>query len=68
MEILEGLFNAGSGFRYALFAMVAWCLWQKRNRLREHQHTWQLHEIGNKAKELVQEFWDVHHKEPQVLD
>ncbi|XP_030941915.1 uncharacterized protein LOC115966927 [Quercus lobata] len=48
--------------------MVAWCLWQRRNRLREHQHTWQLHEIGNKAKELVQEFWDVHHKEPQVLD
>lgn len=56
MEILEVLFNAGSGFRCALFAMVARCLWQRKNKLRERQHTWQLHEIGDKAKELVQEF------------
>ena len=30
---------------------------------RVHQRTWQLHEIGVRALELVQEFWDVHCKE-----
>ena len=43
--------------------MIAWCLSECRNRLRVHQCTWQLHEIGVKALELVREFWDVHCKE-----
>ena len=60
---MESLFNVGSGFRCAQFAMTAWCLWEHRNRLRVHQCTWQLHEIGDKALKLVQEFWDVHCKE-----
>ena len=32
-----------------------------------HQPSWQLHEIGDRAKELVLEFWDVHHRELQGL-
>ena len=56
LEVLESLFNAGLSFRCAQFAMTAWCLWEHRNRLRVHQRTWQLHEIGVRALELVQEF------------
>ena len=62
MEVLESLFNAGLSFRCAQFAMTAWCLWEHRNCLRVHQRTWQLHKIGVRALELVQEFWDVHCK------
>ena len=53
LEILETLFSGRSGFRCALFAMIAWCLWERRNRMRERQRTWQLHEVGDKVKELV---------------
>ena len=62
-ELLEVLFSEGSGFRCALFATVAWCLWQQRNKLRVQQQTWQLHEIGDRVKALVQEFWDANHRE-----
>ncbi|XP_030964030.1 uncharacterized protein LOC115985202 [Quercus lobata] len=65
-ELLEVLFCEGSGFRCALFAKVAWCLWQRRNKLRVQQQTWQLHEIGDRAKALVQEFWDANHREQQL--
>ena len=37
--VLEALFSEGLDFRCSLFATVAWCLWQRRNRLREHQTT-----------------------------
>ena len=36
LDPLEVLFNHGSCYRVALFATVAWCLWQFCNRLREH--------------------------------
>ena len=39
LEVLESLFSAGSSFRCAQFAMTAWCLWERRNRLRVHQRT-----------------------------
>ena len=42
-----------------LFSTIAWCLWQLQSRLRENQLTWQLHELGNRAKELVLEYLDV---------
>lgn len=41
-------------------------MWQSRNKLRERQNTWQLHEIGDRAKKLVREFWDANHREPQL--
>ena len=53
LEILETLFSVGSGFRCALFAMIAWCLWERRSRVRECQRTWQLHEVGDRARDLV---------------
>ena len=34
-EILETLFVEGSGFKCALIAMIAWCLWERQNRVRE---------------------------------
>ena len=34
-DILEEVFKNGSNFRVALFTLVAWCLWQRWNKLRE---------------------------------
>ena len=66
-DILEKVFKNGSSFRVALFASVAWCLWQRWNRLREQQPSWQLHEIGEKALALGHEFWEVHKQEVRNL-
>ena len=52
-DLVEVLLNEGSSYRVALFATIAWGLWQRLNRLRENQHCWQLQEIGGHAKELV---------------
>ena len=52
LELLEVLFNHGSCYRVALFAIVAWCLWQFCNRLRERQLVWPLHELGERARGL----------------
>ena len=58
-DLLGELFSGGSSFRIAFFATVAWCLWQRRNRLREHQPVWLLHELGDRAKALVMEYEEV---------
>ena len=42
----------------ALFSTIAWSLWQRRNRLKEHQSAWTLHEVGDSAKAMVAEFMD----------
>ena len=52
-DLVEVLLNEGSSYRVALFATIAWGLWQRLNRLRENLHCWQLQEIGGHAKELV---------------
>ena len=49
--------------RVALFSTMAWYLWQFCNRLREHQSVCPLHELGDRARGLVDEFWEVN---PQV--
>lgn len=36
--------------------MIAWWLWERRNRVREGQRTWQLHEVGDRARDMVQEY------------
>ena len=63
MELLEVFFSHDSCYRVALFATVAWCLWQFRNRLKERQSMWPFHELGERARDLVDEFWEVN---PQV--
>lgn len=55
-DLLEEVLSNGSGFRVALFAIVAWCLWQRHNRVREHQPSWHFHEISEQALVLVHEF------------
>ena len=35
-DLLEEVFSAGSARKVAMFATVAWCLWQPRNRIRKH--------------------------------
>nr|XP_023921584.1 uncharacterized protein LOC112033036 [Quercus suber] len=66
-DLLEEVLNNGSGFRVALFATMAWCLWQRRNRVRERQPSWHLHEIGEQTLALVHEFWEVHKQEARTL-
>ena len=56
VELLETLFKEGSSFRVALFATISWCLWQRRNRVRVHQPSWQLDEIEGRAKVMDNEF------------
>ncbi|KAK9988485.1 hypothetical protein SO802_028724 [Lithocarpus litseifolius] len=43
----------------ALFSMVAWSIWIRRNRLRERQHVWEVGKTVRRARDLLQEFWDV---------
>lgn len=64
MDLVEAIMEQGSAFTVALFSTIAWSLWERRNRIRENQPSWPLHEIGNKAKELVLEFFDVHKQVP----
>lgn len=51
----------GSGYHVALFSTIAWCLWQRRNCLRENQSTWLLREVGDRAKALVMNFFESHY-------
>ena len=38
-----------------LFSMVAWCIWTRRNKLRERQPVWDVGETVKRARELLQE-------------
>ena len=62
-ELLEEVLSTESNRKVALFVTVAWCLWQRRNRVRERQPSWQLHELGEHAHRMVDEFWNVNSKE-----
>ena len=48
-----------SEFQVALFLTISWCLWQRRNRLRENQTTWPLLEVGERAGMLVREYLEL---------
>ncbi|KAK4600121.1 hypothetical protein RGQ29_009977 [Quercus rubra] len=58
-DLVEELMHRDSTYQVALSSTIGWCLWQCRNRLKENPLTWQLHELGNRAKELVLEYLDV---------
>ena len=53
----------GSVYHVALFSTMAWCSWQRRNRLRVRQSVWPLYEISDRAKALVVEFFDSNKQE-----
>lgn len=40
----------------ALLTMVAWCIWVRRNKVRERQQVWDVGEIVKRAWDLLQEF------------
>ena len=42
------------------------CLSKRWNQVRECQRTWQLHEVGNRVRDLVQEYWDIHFKKKPI--
>ena len=55
-DLLDGVMQNSLGYHVALLFTIAWSLWQRRNRLRENQGTWPLHEVGDRAKAMVVEF------------
>ena len=67
MDLLDSVFEQGSVFFVALFSTIARCLWQRRNKLREHQPTWPLQELHRRAKELVVEFFEIHQRPPNPV-
>ena len=67
MDLLNSVFELGASFSVALFSTIAWCLWQRQNKLHECQPTWPLQEIGRRAKELVVEFFEVHQQTPNPV-
>lgn len=42
-----------------LFSMVVWCIWVRRNKIREGQQVWDVGDTVKRARDLLQEFWDV---------
>ena len=62
-DLLEEVLRKGSAYHVALFSTIAWCLWQRRNRLCVSHSVWPLHEIGERAKALVVEFLDANKQE-----
>ena len=49
VDLLDSVFELGSSFSVALFSTITWCLWQRRNKLRERQPMWPLQEICQKS-------------------
>ena len=66
IDLLEAVMQKGSHFRVALFCTIAWSLWHRRNRIREKQPSWSLHELGSRAKDFVMEFLNANHQSSQV--
>ena len=44
--------------------MVAWSIWERRNRVQERQKVGGIDEVCTRASELLKEFYDVHRKIP----
>ncbi|XP_050267990.1 uncharacterized protein LOC126712626 [Quercus robur] len=65
-DLLEAVMLKSSQFRVALFCTTAWSLWQRRNRLREKQPSWNLHELGSQAKAYVVDFLNANYQPSQV--
>nr|XP_023888394.1 uncharacterized protein LOC112000487 [Quercus suber] len=59
MDLFKSVLLQNSSFHVAWFATIAWCLWQWRNILWEHQPTWPLLDVGQRARNLVEEFLEV---------
>ncbi|KAK7823802.1 hypothetical protein CFP56_035048 [Quercus suber] len=53
MDVVEAVMEQRPAFTVAFFSTIAWSLWERRNRIRENQPSWPLHEIGNRIKEMV---------------
>lgn len=52
----------------ALFAMVAWSIWEPRNRARVGQKMWGVDEVVQWASDLFKEFEGMHKKACRVVD
>ena len=66
MDLFEAVLGKGSVFHVTWFSMTAWSLWQRRNRIREKQSSWPLHEVSMRAKNLVLEYFKIHKHPPKI--
>ena len=57
LDLISKVLDRFSTYRIALFSTIAWVLWQRRNQIRERQHSWNLSELGSRAKELIGEYF-----------
>lgn len=67
MDLFEAILDRGSVFKVAWFSIIAWSLWQRRNRIRERQQTWPFHEVSRWANEMVLEFFEINQKPTQQV-
>lgn len=67
-DLVQFLCSHGSSNLFTRFAMVAWSVWEHRNRFRVGQKTWRVDEVAQWASELLQEFQDMHKKARRVVD
>ena len=58
-DIVQFLCSHGSSDLFTRFAMVAWSIWERRNRLRVGQSSWKIDEVVQRASELLHKFQDV---------
>ena len=56
----------GTVFHVAWFSITTWSLWQRRNRIQEKQHSWPLHEVSMRAKNLVTEYFEINKHPPKT--
>ena len=66
MDLFEVVLGRGTVFHVAWFSMTAWSLWQRRNRIREKQPSWPLHEVSMRAKNLVTEYFQINKHPPKT--
>ena len=65
-DLFQFLCSHGSSNLIALFAMAAWGIWERRNRVREGQKTWGSNLVMHRALELLQEYRDVQSVNPRM--
>ena len=54
------LYGEASSKLVEFFAMIAWSIWERQNRIMEREKVWGVNEVCTRASELLKKFHDVH--------
>ena len=52
-ELAFYMLQNASPSKVALFSMIAWAIWEQRNRLRVHQFVWDVGDVVDRASTLL---------------